>query len=329
MRTRWLIATFLVACCSLPALSQTRGEQPVDLDVHVFYSNDRHAAEQIRVELLTGYGTPVEDRFTDSTGQVQFLQVRPGTYKLRLSANNIEDTTSDQFYLDGWEKDHHETVHVTPKPAADAQQSTPGGPPISAAELNIPDNAKKEFEQGKDELSKQNFPEARKHFEKATQLYPQYAWAFNNLGIIALKEGNPVEAHNFFQRSIDADRSYAKGYFNLGKLLAMEKKYADADGLLSKAQSLDPMNPEVLFWLANIELVEGKFDMAAQACRKVHSMPHDTMPAVHIIAARAFAAQHDLTNAATEYSSYLKEAPNGPYAKFSHEALADIARQAK
>lgn len=329
MRMRWLVATCLVACCSLPALSQIRGEQPVDLYVHVFYSNDRKGADQIRVQLLTGYGTPLDDKFTDATGVATFYQVKSGTYRLRMSANNIEETTSDTFNLEAGERDHHESVHVELKPVADAQQSTPGGPPISAAELNIPDKARKEFDEGNAELSKQNFPEARKHYEKATELYPQYAWAFNNLGIIAMKQGNPVEAHNFFQRSIDADGSYANGYFNLGKLMAMEKKYAVADTLLAKAQSLDPMNPEVLLWLGNVELVEGKFDMAAQACRKGHTLPHDKLPALHIIAARAFAAEHDLTNAATEYTTYLKEAPNGPYAKASQQALADIARQSK
>ncbi len=327
MRRRWLLATtlLLVAGTGVTAWAQIR-EEPTDLIIRVFFSNDRMAADQVRVQLLS-YGVPVDDQFTDSTGQVTFHQLRPGTYRVRMSGNNLEETTSDNIYLDGREPMHTEMVHVQLKPAADAAQSAPGGPPVSAVELNIPDNARKEFEAGNAELGKKNLDAARKHYEKATQLYPQYAWAFNNLGIIAMQQKNPVEAHNYFQRSVEADDHYANGYFNLGKLMAMEKKYSDADTLLSKAQGLDPMNVEILLWLSNVELVEGKYDLVVQACKRANSLQHEKVPAIHIIAARAFEAEHDLNDAATEYTAYLKEAANGPYAKSAKDSLANIARQ--
>jgi hypothetical protein len=55
---------------------------------------------------------------------------------------------------------------------------------IAAAELNVPKKAAKEFERGSGEMAEQNWDKGIQHLAKATEIYPQYASAYNDLACV-------------------------------------------------------------------------------------------------------------------------------------------------
>ena len=321
------LSLLLVVLCSAVA-AQVPGSHNVDLHVRVYYSNEHKANSLIRVELLGISGVAVAEHFVDSVGQVDFPDLPVGNYRLRVSGMNIVETTTDSFALFRGESSHMESVHVELKPDKDADSgASPAGGMVAAVDLNVPDKAKKEFDKGTEALAQNDLPQAKKCFDKAIQIYPQYAGAYNNLGIVAIRSKDPQTARTDFEQAVRINDHYATAYANLARLSFAEHKYPEADGLLSKALVSAPLDPLLLTLLSEAQLLEGKYDDAIATAAKVHSSPHAEYAVVHIYAGLALLREHRARDAEEQYATYLKEDPNGPKAPQVRAALAKLQQQ--
>jgi tetratricopeptide (TPR) repeat protein len=277
------------------------------------------------VDLLTSGGAIVAQLFTRDQGEVTFHSVFPGNYKLRVVGIDIEENSEASFSVESRESIHFETVRVKLK-KTEAQQSSNQGN-ISAASLNIPDKARKEFAKGVSSMSKNDMPEAQKHFSRATEIYPEYAGAYNNLGVIAMKSGSPDDGKKLFEQAVRADANNPNGYVNLARCLIMKDNSAEALPLLEKATALNPMDPEVLTLLANAQLSAHQLDVALANARKVHTMEHQHFTISHLIAARVLVLQKKFDEAAAEYRTFLKESPESPKADSVRAAIESIEKR--
>jgi tetratricopeptide (TPR) repeat protein len=324
----FLTTLALVSVSGIAQVANSPGStalRPADVEVRITYENDRPADGQIRVDLLTSGGAIVSQQFTRDQGQVTFHSVFPGNYRLHVSGIDIEDNTETTFALESRESIHFETVRVKVK-KTDAQQSSNQGN-ISAATLNIPDKARKEFDKGISSMKKSDVPEAQKHFSKATEIYPQYAAAFNNLGVIAMKSGSPDDGKKLFEQAVRADANNANAYVNLARCLMMKNNFVEALPLLEKASALDPMDPQSLTLLSNAQLSAGQLDVALANARKVHAMEHQHFTLAHLIAARVLVLQNKFEEAAAEYRTFLKESPESPKADGVRAAIESIEKR--
>ena len=71
---------------------------------------------------------------------------------------------------------------------------------------------------------------------------PAFAWKsllYNNLGMLALQDGNRFAALGFFEKAIKAEPPTAAPYVNLGSLYLQSHSYADAQTLFTRAQEID------------------------------------------------------------------------------------------
>lgn len=300
----------------LSASAQRRSQIPrqnTELVIKVTYENDRAVADQIKIQLTTPAGVPMAETFTRGEGEARFYNMEPGTYRIRATGTDIEERTSDSsFVINPREITHIEFFQVRRKSNGQAT-STEGS--ISAAALNIPAKAESEFDKGVSAMKKQNLDEAQKRFARAVEVYPRYAAAFNNLGVIAMQRGNAAEGKSFFQQAMNADDQYAPPYLNLAKSHIGGKQYPEAMQLLTKANSLDPNNVEVLALLTMLEYDSSQMSSALSHARKLHTMPgHEKFAFAHYIAGKALEAQSQSQDALVEYRIFLKESPQGPTA---------------
>src|SRR5258708_37066464 len=84
-----------------------------------------------------------------------------------------------------------------------------------------------QFRQGMELLRAKNYPEARRHFRRATQMNPQSSQAFFYLGMSALHMKDRVAAEAALRRAIDLEPAAVHALHNLGGLLLDDKKPAD------------------------------------------------------------------------------------------------------
>jgi tetratricopeptide (TPR) repeat protein len=198
---------------------------------------------------------------------------------------------------------------------------------VSAADLNIPESAKKEFDKASAQMAKKNWGKAIAGFNRALALYPDYAAAYNNLGVIYAKTGDRKTEREALQKAVALDDHLAVAYVNLGIMAIAERNFPEAENMLNKATSADPENTQTLVLLANAELLDKHYDQAISNCHKVHSMPHESQALIHYIAARALEHENRASEAVTEFQTFLKEEPSGPRAESVRGELTRLQRQ--
>ena len=333
-------AVFLLLCgVACAQLMGRRSEHAIDLAVRVTWENDRPAQGHYYVQLLTNFGVPMTSGYTDDTGRLGLGQVSGGYYRIHVSGDGIRDE-EEQIYIDPNDAFYLATVHV--RPAAGENRSATGAPTVAAVDLNVPKKARQEFDKGNREANRKDWKAAEEHFRAAIREYPQYAMAYNNLGIVLFQAGDPAGARAAFQKALDLNDHYGQAYVNLGRLLYTQGDPAGAASLMDKALSADPRNFDALIVLASAQLQMGEYAQSAETALKVHALQQPGCPApcppgpgaatdhysvAHFIAGKALELSHKPRQAAEQFKLYLAEDPSGPLAVQARSELASVEKE--
>ena len=116
---------------------------------------------------------------------------------------------------------------------------------------------------------------ARKAYEKALELAPDFAPALTNIGNMKMRGGQRKEAEEIYREAIKADPYLAQPYYNLGCLKLEDGRTDVALVYLRKAQELDPEFVDVYFNLALACEYEGRKSDAAGHFRKFLELDAD------------------------------------------------------
>jgi tetratricopeptide (TPR) repeat protein len=140
-----------------------------------------------------------------------------------------------------------------------------------------PDYAEADNNLGTVFLNQGRLDEAAKYYHRALKIYPGFAEAHNNLGILLTKEGQTAEAIEQYRKAIELNPDRAEFYNNLGNLLATQGRTDEAIEQFQKALEVDPDNAKVRYNLANIFTAQGRWDEAIeQYHRALKQMPDST-----------------------------------------------------
>lgn len=316
----------LLAPCALAQF----GNQDTTGNVHirVVFENGRRCTTQVHLVLMTSASTsPVAETYTNDECMAQFDNLAVGTYHMVVSGEGIQDTDSGLFEVDSRKVSQYLYITVKPAKAATETQNSPGAPTVAAIDLNIPNKARKEFDKASDAIAKQDWSKAQEHLGKALAIYPPYADAYNNLGVVYARTGNRVQEREALQKAISLNDHFAPAFVNLGKMAIVDHNFPEAETFLSKAAAIEPNNPQTLVLLANVELMNQHFDDAIANCHKVHSMQHGSQSLVHYIAARALERENRLAEAMEELRTFLAEEPPGARADAARKEMAAVENQ--
>ncbi|HET6438686.1 MAG TPA: tetratricopeptide repeat protein [Anaeromyxobacter sp.] len=125
--------------------------------------------------------------------------------------------------------------------------------------------------------------EAASHqFELATRVKPEFARAWNNLGVARARLGHRPEARTAYRRAMELDPLFSSPRLNLGAMLLDEGEAERALDVLETAARLDPKAPHVQYELGMARLKTGDRDGAVQALEKAVSL-HGGWPAAQAV----------------------------------------------
>jgi superkiller protein 3 len=169
--------------------------------------------------------------------------------------------------------------------------------------------------------------QARKQFEKAIAAYPNYASAYNLLGMTLMRQGDAQPAQQAFEKAIELNDRFALAYTNLAKVYFGQRNLERSETLLRKSIAAEPRSSETLAILAQVQLMTGKYDEAVFNARRVHDLPHQEYAIAHFVAARALRAQNQRAEAISEYKLFLTEAPNSTSSVQARQELNQLETQ--
>jgi tetratricopeptide (TPR) repeat protein len=289
-----------------------------NIRVHVSTEQDGACNIQATVALVSSFGPRVAEDLTNSDCDVNFANVAPGSYHVTVSGAGLEISDSRPFDLDprGFVD---LKVNVTRLGAASRNgMVSPANPLVAASDLNIPEGARKELDKASQFISKGNWQKAIERLNKAIAIYPHYAEAYNNLGMVYGRLGDRARNLEALQKAISLNDHLVPAYLNLARVAIVDRDFNRAETLLNKADAIAPTDPQTLVLLANMELLNQHYDQALVVCRRAHSIG-GAHAVVHYVAARVFEHENRPTDALAELQLFLSEEQSGP--------RADAARQ--
>jgi tetratricopeptide (TPR) repeat protein len=84
-----------------------------------------------------------------------------------------------------------------------------------------------------------NFPQAKREYEKVVQMWPLYAEAHNNLGVVYKELGMLDQGINHLNRALALNPEYTRAHNNLGVIYQLKGDFAQAKKKYKKALAVD------------------------------------------------------------------------------------------
>jgi len=301
-----------------------------NVHVRVVFENDNKAGGNLLVRLMDGSSsTPIATTWTNSNGSADFLGVRLGEYHAVVSGDGIETTESSLFEVDERKVTQAQYVSVRRVEDSGPKPVDSKSPMVSAADLNVPPKARKELDKANEATLMQDYKKALEHLNKAVAIYPEYATAYNNLGVLYARMNDATHEQEALEKAVSLDGHFAIALVNLAKLSLREKDFPKAESLLDKAVGTNPNNAESLMLLADAEYMDRHYDAAINNARHAHAVSQEHPSFVHYIAARAYQNENRQQDALAEFQMFLKEEPNGPRADHVRGDIVKIQRAAQ
>jgi tetratricopeptide (TPR) repeat protein len=202
------------------------------------------------------------------------------------------------------------------------------GTTISMTSLQAPKDAKKAFDKGRDNLKKKKPEQAQKEFEKALQLYPKYAVAWFELGLLAEARNDAEGARKAYSEALSADPKYVSPYLQMALLSAKDNKWQEVADTTDRVIKLNPVEfPQAFFYnsVANYNL--RKIDAAERSAREAVKLDSNhRMPKAEHLLGIILAEKQDYNGAAESLRNYLKFAPNATDAPKVREQLTELEK---
>lgn len=205
------------------------------------------------------------------------------------------------------------------------------GSMLSATTAQAPQNAKKEYEKGRNSEKSEKWEAAEKRFAKAVQEYPNFAVAWYELGRMQVRRSDSDAARKSFHQALSADSKFVPPYHQLAQLAASDRNWKEVVETTDLLLKLDPVNFPEDWWLnavANYSL--NHFDIAETSAQKGLELDKDGQyPRLEYILGLTLAQKHDYTNALNHIHNYLRLAPLDPDAENVRKQANNIARLAQ
>jgi len=298
------------------------------INVQVRYANGAPGPSGIHVRLESPESGSAGDCQTREGGKCQFNVPSNGVYMVRMSERGYKDM-SVRVELIGNPRGYA-TLELQPVPAeapSEAPGAAPAGDPnfVSVLDLNVPENARLEFEKGQGALKENKLDDGVAHLRKAIKLYDPFPQAYALLGTAYLGRKDWKNAEVVLRKANELDPKFPDAYLELGAVLNQTKEYPRAETALLKGLELKPEAAGGHYELAKTYWALGRWQDAAPHARKAVAGMPDLAPA-HALLGNVMLRESNAQGALREYQECLRLDPNGSMAPGVRQMIEKIQK---
>jgi tetratricopeptide (TPR) repeat protein len=181
-----------------------------------------------------------------------------------------------------------------------------------------PPQARKAFEKGEQAEAKGKHQQAAEMFQHAVSIDPDYADAFNELGVAQAAQGQTSDAIESFQKAIDTAPEHPTALANLSIELAKAGRYDEAATAARRALQFMPASGKIRYILAtSILAIKGDSDEVLENLER----SANEIPSANVVAAEILTRRGKREEAAQLLEKYLHAAPSNDKERGRAEAM--------
>jgi tetratricopeptide (TPR) repeat protein len=218
------------------------------------------------------------------------------------------------------------TLQVEKEPEAKAVPAEGPAGSLNARVAQIPPKAHKEFDAGRERMRVNDVAGSAQHFQKAIELYPQYAEAYQLLRVAHLEGGSFGEADPELKKATEIEPHLSTAQFALGICRNLMAKYAEAEAALLRGLELDPESADGHHELAKTYWALGRLQDAESHAQKAVTLKPDIAGA-HVLLGDVALRERNPQTALKQYQEYLRLDPQGNMAAGAQH-MVDTIQQA-
>jgi tetratricopeptide (TPR) repeat protein len=195
---------------------------------------------------------------------------------------------------------------------------------VSTRQLAIPDKAWREYHEAQKDLGRRNSDSAVAHLERAVELAPQFAVAWNNLGTIAYQTQEYQRAEECFRRALEQDPQTYEALVNLGGVEITLGKTKEALDYNLRAVLERPNDALANSQLGMTYFALGNFDMSEKYLESARQIDPSHFSHPQLFLAEIHMRRHESRQAADDLEDFLKHHPDWPDAAKTREAIVKL-----
>jgi tetratricopeptide (TPR) repeat protein len=195
---------------------------------------------------------------------------------------------------------------------------------VTTAQLAIPEKALREYLDAQKDLARHDSDAAVKHLERAVELAPQYATAWNNLGTIAYQTQKYAHAEECFREALRQDPQSFEPLVNLGGVLLNLNKLDEAYQYNLHAVLARPEDPLANSQLGMTYFELGKPELAEKYFKTARSLDPAHFSHPQLFLAEIHLRRGDRHAAAADLEDFLKHHPDWHAAAKMRSTIAEL-----
>ena len=302
------------------------------------FGESRQPLADTYVQLLDELGLTISQTKTNGSGRYAFYGLPSGRFKIRVFPVGTD-------YMEQFQEVHLSPVSAVPGSGADNQQvdfylrlreganAGPFSVPGAIFAQEVPEEARKLFERGVNELREKKEKEGFESLKKALDVFPNYFLALDRLGTEYATRGNTNPAYFeaariLLTKAIEINpRSYSS-MFGLGLALYHQGMFNEAVENLERAIGVYNKTASGYLWLGIAQKRTGKLPQAEASLKKANDLSKGKQPDVHWQLAGLYNDQKRYAEAAAELELFLKNKPDARDADKIKQLIAQLKQKA-
>jgi Flp pilus assembly protein TadD len=277
--------------------------------------------DNVRVDLTTPTGAPLNSTVTRPNGQFQFDGLLNGAYIVQVLADGYDPAKKGVTLSDS----SSTGLSISVSRPFKMSGASSGGSVVSVHELTVPGKAREEFQKGLVLASaKSDFHGSIIQFERAINIYPNYFEAYTQEGNAYLMLHEPAQAETALRKAVElSSGKFSDALFMLAGLLNDANRFAEAEPFARQLSDLNSTSWEGPYELARAQAGLKRVEDAEKNAVKARDSKPDNAP-VYLVLANIHILRHDYPSLLNDLDAYLKIAPSGPAAQQARKTRDDI-----
>ncbi len=251
-------------------------------------------------------------------GRFKFKKLAAGPYTLSAA---VPRTGEKQLTIDIGPSHADSKGRVTVTLTFPSEPAERHDPTVSAAALSVPEKAQQEYFKAERFLGKKDVERAKACLHKAVEIAPQFAAAWNSLGVIAYQSRDFPLAEKHFREALRQDPEEYSPLVNLGGALLSQGKDKDSLPINLQAVKARPGDALAQSQLGQSYFFLGRIEDAEKHLKQAKALDPGHFSHPQLILARIYAQRNDLEGLIAEWTEFLRLHPDDAQAPGIRQAL--------